>query len=377
MILISKPLIGVEEQAAVQHVLASGMLAQGPRVAAFERAFADFIGVKHAIATSNGTTALHAALLAHGIGAGDEVITTPFSFIASVNSILYCGARPVFVDIDASFNIDALQIEAAITPRTRAIMPVHLYGQPADMATIAAIAQRHQLAIIEDACQAHGATYAGRNVGAFGTGCFSFYATKNMTTGEGGMITTDDDAIAQQVRQIISHGMKVRYYHDILGYNYRMTDVAAAIGIEQLQKLPAFNARRMENAQFYDRQLARVNGLRTPQQSPTRTHVYHQYTLRVTPSFGLGRDALAEVLGQQGISTGIYYPVPVHQQAALRGLDLGGTFPVAERVASEVLAIPVHPGVTDQDRMTIVAALMRLASEHVGLPIEDGVGQLA
>lgn len=377
MILISKPLIGVEEQAAVQHVLASGMLAQGPCVAAFERAFADFIGVKHAIATSNGTTALHAALLAHGIGAGDEVITTPFSFIASVNSILYCGARPVFVDIDPSFNIDARQIEAAITPRTRAIMPVHLYGQPADMATIAAIAQCHRLAIIEDACQAHGATYAGRKVGAFGTGCFSFYATKNMTTGEGGMITTDDDTIAQQLRLIINHGMKVRYYHDILGYNYRMTDIAAAIGIEQLKKLPAFNARRMENAQFYDQQLARVNGLHTPQQSPTRTHVYHQYTLRVTPSFGLDRDALAEILGQQGISTGIYYPVPVHQQAALRGLDLGGAFPVAERMASEVLAIPVHPGVTDQDRMTIVAALMRLANEHVGLTIEDGVGQLA
>jgi dTDP-4-amino-4,6-dideoxygalactose transaminase len=361
MIPISKPLLGEEEQAAVRQVLESGVLAQGPRVAEFERAFAAFIGVKHAIATSNGTTALHAALLAHGVGPGDEVITTPFTFMASVNAILYTGARPVLCDIDHSFNLDAQLIEDAITERTRAIMPVHLYGQPAEMDTIGAIAQAHGLALIEDACQAHGARFAGRMAGSFGTGCFSFYATKNMTTGEGGMITTDDDALAERSRRVIAHGMKVRYYHDTLGYNYRITDMAAAIGIEQLKKLPSFNARRVQNARFYDQQLANIPGLLTPAVFPRRTHVYHQYTLRITPEFGQGRDALAEALARRGISTGIYYPVPVHQQQSARAAGLGqGPFPVAEHMAREVLAIPVHPALTEADRLAIVDGLISL-----------------
>jgi dTDP-4-amino-4,6-dideoxygalactose transaminase len=352
---ISKPLIGEEEQAAVRRVLESGLLAQGPRVAEFERAFAAFTGVRHAIAASNGTTALHAALLAHGVGPGDEVITTPFTFIASVNAILYTGARPVFVDIDASFNIDAQLIEAAISSRTRAIMPVHLYGQPADMGAICDIARRRGLAIVEDACQAHGATFEGRKVGAFGTGCFSFYATKNMTTGEGGMITTDDDDLAQRARRIINHGMRTRYYHETLGYNYRMTDVAAAIGIEQLKKLPSFNARRAENAHFYDRQLAGVAGLIAPRVLPNRTHVYHQYTLRVTGETGVDRDRLAAALGDAGIATGIYYPVPAHRQESLRLAGLGAAdLPAAERAARQVLAIPVHPGLTECERSSIV-----------------------
>lgn len=199
MIPIAKPLIGEEEKQAVLAVLDSGMLAQGPRVAEFEEAFAAFCGVKHAIATSSGTTALHVALLAHGIGPGDEVITTPFTFIASANAVLYVGARPVFVDIDpATFNLDPAQIEAAITPRTKALLPVHLYGLLCDMPTITALAEKYGLAVIEDACQAHGAAINGQRAGSFGTGCFSFYPTKNITTAEGGMITTNDDNVAER-----------------------------------------------------------------------------------------------------------------------------------------------------------------------------------
>ena len=363
MIPISKPLLGEEEQVAVRRVLESGMLAQGPRVAEFERAFAEFIGVKHAIATSNGTTALHATLLAHGVGPGDEVITTPFTFMASVNSILFTGARPVLVDIDDSFNINPAQVEAAITSRTKAIMPVHLYGQAADLGALDQIAHRHGLALVEDACQAHGAEFAGHKAGSFGTGCFSFYATKNMTTGEGGMITTDDEGIAQRARMIIAHGMKVRYYHETLGCNYRMTDMAAAIGIEQLKKLPAFNARRAANAAWYDQQLANIPGLITPSVAPDRTHIYHQYTIRITPEYGIGRDALAEQLGQRGIGSAIYYPIPVHRQHSMRAYGMGDLVcPITEQMADEVLSIPIHPSVTDSDRLLIADALISLAA---------------
>jgi perosamine synthetase len=362
MIPISKPFIGREEQAAVQRVLESGMLAQGPRVAEFELAFANFIGVRHAIATSNGTTALHTALLAHGVGAGDEVITTPFTFMASINAILYCGARPVLVDIDESFNLNPALIEAAITGRTKAIMPVHLYGQPANMADIGEIARAHNLVIIEDACQAHGAEFDDRKAGAFGTGCFSFYATKNMTTGEGGMITTDDDRVAQHARQIISHGMKARYYHEILGHNYRMTDIAAAVGIEQLKKLPAFNARRIDTAHFYNDHLADIPGVITPSIFPRRTHVFHQYTLRFTPDAACTRDEIAHELSAQGIATGIYYPLPVHKQESLQLLISDQiAFPIADQISSEVLSLPVHPGVSDADRLHIVQSLEAIA----------------
>ncbi len=361
MIPISKPSIGVEEKEAVLRVLDSGMLAQGPRVAELERAFAEFIGVKHAIATVNGTTALHAALLAHGIGAGDEVITVPFTFIASVNSILYAGARPVFVDVDETFNMDPSQIERAITLHTKAIMPIHLYGQSADLGRIGEITRRHNLALIEDACQAHGATFEGKHVGTFGTGCFSFYATKNMATGEGGMITTNDDRIADSARLFIAHGMRVRYYHEQLGYNYRMTDIAAAIGTEQLKKLPAANARRAETAEFYTRRLSQVPGLIAPTVAPNRTHVWHQYTIRVTPKFYLGRDQVIEKLREAGIGTGIYYPVPVHQQQSMRGIIPDGlVFPCSEQLAREVISLPVHPNVSDEQREYIVQTIENL-----------------
>jgi dTDP-4-amino-4,6-dideoxygalactose transaminase len=339
------------------------VLAQGPRVAEFERAFAAYIDVRHAIATSNGTTALHAALLAHGVGPGDEVVTVSFTFIASVNSILYTGATPRLVDIDASYNLDPSQLEQAITPRTRAIMPVHLFGQPCDMETIMEVARRHGLLVVEDACQAHGAQFHGKRTGSMGTGCFSFYATKNMTTGEGGMITTDDDAVAARARLLINHGMRVRYQHETLGYNFRMTDLAAAIGIEQLKQLESFNARRAETAAFFDEHLGSVPGLVLPKLEPGRTHVYHQYTLRVLPEFPLSRDQLAAALNAQGIGTGIYYPIPVHQQQAFDGCTWARvSLPRTEIFSAQVLSLPVHPLVTDDDRSHIVRTIRALAT---------------
>ena len=352
MIPIAKPMIGDEEKQAVLEVLDSGILAQGPRVKAFEDGFAALCGVKHAIATSSGTTALHVALLAHEIGPGDEVITTPFTFIASANSILYTGATPVFVDIDpVTFNLDPAQIEAAITPRTKALMPVHLFGLVCDMDPILALAEAHGLALIEDACQAHGAEYHGRKAGSFGTGCFSLYPTKNMTSAEGGMITTDDEEIAARCRILRQHGMQRRYYHDAVGYNFRMTDVHAAIGLAQLGKLEKHNEARIRNAAYLSQHLT---GVVTPTAPEGSHHVFHQYTIRVTDG---QRDAVLEGLGQRGIGTGVYYPVPVHQQRIYEESCRGLTLPEAERAAQEVLSLPVHPGLSAQDLEAIVAAV--------------------
>lgn len=352
MIPMARPQIGEEELAAVTEVLYSGVLAQGPRVQAFEEAFAQFLGVKYAIATSSGTTALHIALLAHGVGPGDEVIVPPFSFIATANSVLYVGARPVFVDIDPqTFNINPEQIEAAITPRTKAIMPVHLYGLPSDMEPIVAIAEKYGLVLIEDACQSHGAEYKGRKVGSFGTGVFSFYPTKNITSGEGGMITTNDPVIAEKCRMIRNHGMRRRYYHEELGFNFRMTDVHAAIGLAQLSKLETFNAARRANARYLSEHL---RGVVTPRVPPDRTHVFHQYTVRVPNG---KRDPLRAYLAERGIGSEIYYPVPIHRQEVYVRLGYHLSLPEAERAAAEVLSLPVHPGLTRADLEMIVAAV--------------------
>ncbi|HET6379517.1 MAG TPA: DegT/DnrJ/EryC1/StrS family aminotransferase [candidate division Zixibacteria bacterium] len=357
MIPIARPQMGEEEKQAVWSALESGSLAQGGRVRELEERFAAFVGVPHAVATSSGTTALHLALLGHGIGPGDEVVTVPFTFIASANSVLYTGARPVFVDVrEDDFCMDPELVEAVISPRTRALLPVSLYGQPADLPALEAIAERHGLALIEDAAQAHGAAIGDRRSGSWGTGAFSFYPTKNMTTGEGGMITTADAEHAERVRLLREHGMKVRYHHDTLGYNFRMTDVHAAIGLAQLPKLPAYNERRRAIAARYD---AELGGVITPRVRPGVTHVYHQYTIRVAR-----RDEFAERLRERGVGTGIYYPIPVHRQQPFIERGYGDQrFPVTERLSREVLSIPVHPSLTDAEVDAVIAAVNETAAE--------------
>jgi perosamine synthetase len=348
MIPISVPLLGAEEKQAVLEAIDSGQLAQGARVEAFERAFAAYCGVKHAIATSSGTTALQTAVLAHGIGPGDEVVTTPFTFIASANAVVFAGAKPVFADIlERSYNVDPSLIEKAITPRTKAILPVHLFGNPCDMEPIVRIAARYGLAMIEDACQAHGAVVDGRKVGSFGTGCFSFYPTKNVTTAEGGMITTNDDELADRARLIRSHGQRRRYYHECIGYNFRMTEIQAAIGVVQLGRLERFVEKRRANATYLT---SRLRGVVTPVESPGSRHVYHQYTIRVAE----GRDGLAEHLQERGIGTSVYYPLPVHKQVAYQKLGYADQLPVAERACKEVLSLPVHPALSQEDLERIV-----------------------
>jgi len=349
---IAKPQLGEEEKAAVMAVLDSGMLAQGQRVAEFEARFAEMCGVRHAVAVASGTAALWLALLAHGIGPGDEVITTPFSFIASSNCALFVGARPVFVDIEPdTCLIDASAIEAKITERTRAILPVHLYGQPCDMSAVMEIAGRHNLVVIEDACQAHGATFEGQSVGSFGTGCFSFYPTKNMTTGEGGIVTTNDDAVAERLRLLRNHGQSQRYRHDILGYHFRTTEIQAAIGLIQLGKLSTWNEQRVANAHYLSE---RLQGVQVPVVRPNRRHVFHQYTIRVP---GDRRQALQDHLTKQGIGTAIHYPYPIHHQPVYRSLGYDDVLPQAETASQEVLSLPVYPALSRSVLDRIVAAV--------------------
>lgn len=357
MIPIARPLIGEEEKAAVLAVLESGQLAQGPQVRAFEEEFAAFCGVQYAIATSSGTTALHVALLAHGIGPGDKVITSPFTFIASANAILFAGARPVFADIEPdTFNLDPDRVEARIPPCSRAILPVHLFGHPCDMEALLEIAAVHDLVIIEDACQAHGAMVNGRRVGSFGTGCFSFYPTKNMTTAEGGMITTDDDELAERARALRNHGMRRRYYHDLIGYNFRMTDLQAALGRVQLGKLPQRTEQRIANAAYLTERLAGSDHVIPPVVRESVTHVFHQYTVRLRKD----RNRALERLRGQGVGAEVYYPVPVHQQAPYREMGYDDRLPVAERTSQEVLSLPVHPGLTRADLECIVEGVAGL-----------------
>jgi len=358
MIPIAKPIIDEDEISAVVAVLKSGIIAQGKKVEEFEGAFAEFIGAKYAIAVNSGTAALHIALLAHGIGEGDEVITSPFTFIATANSILFTGAKPVFADIEEeTFNIAPDSIAGKITPRTKAIMPVHLYGQPCDMRRIMRIAQEHGLIIIEDACQAHGAEYEGKKVGSFGTGCFSFYPTKNMATGEGGMITTNDKNIAQKARMIRSHGQRKRYLHEILGYNYRMTDIGAAIGLCQLGKLEQFNNKRIGNTELLTGRLSGIKGLIPPSIKSNTKHVFHQYTVRITQDFGISRDELRQKLMDKGVGTEIYYPLPIHKQPLYQNLGYNDHLPNSEKAAREVLSLPVHPSLTKEDLENVVRAI--------------------
>lgn len=360
MITIAKPTIGKEEEKEVLKVLRSGIIAQGQWVEKFEKEFAKYIGTKYAVQTTSGTTALHLALTSLGVGPGDEVITTPFTFVASSNAILYTGAKPVFVDIDEdNFNIDTSLIEKKISKKTKAILLVHLYGLPADMTSIMRIAKKHHLYVIEDAAQAHGAMYKGKKVGSIGTlGCFSFYATKNMTTGEGGMVTTNSFKLAQKLRMLRNHGMiKLDYKYSFLGYNYCPTNISGALGIIQLKKLDVLNAKRIRNAKYYLNKLNNIKGIILPNLFGDRTHVFHQFTIRITKDFKMSRDSLMKLFEKNDIKPKIYYPTPLHKQKLYKDIGHKDFLPVSERLAKEVISIPVHPSLYHKDLEQIIKIL--------------------
>jgi dTDP-4-amino-4,6-dideoxygalactose transaminase len=355
MIPAALPIIGDAEREAVDRVLRAGMLAQGPEVAAFESEFSEqVVNDHHCIAVNSGTSALHLSLLAAGIGPGDEVIVPSFTFAATANSVAMTGATPVFADVEADyFSLDPEAVKAAITPRTAAVMPVHLYGHPAAVDRIQNICQEHGLLMLEDAAQAHAAALHGRPVGTWGNaGSFSFYPTKNMTSGEGGMVVTSDTNLAQRVRLLRNQGQERRYENEIVGLNNRMTDLHAAIGRVQLTRLMEWTATRQENAQRFDAQL---EGVVTPPVAPGATHVYHQDTIRVP---GHDRDQFQAELIKRGVGSGVYYPIPNHRLPAFnRTQDL----PVTERVAKECLSIPVHPSLRAADLDQIVIAVNDVA----------------
>jgi perosamine synthetase len=360
---IARPDLGREEVDAVAEVLLSGMIVQGRKVKELEGRWAELVGVRHAIAMSNGTVALMSILAGLGLGPGDEAITVAHTFAATANAILSTGATPVFVDVEPdTWLIDAKRIEAAITARTRAIVPVHLFGLVAEMDMIRAIADRHGLAVVEDAAQAHGATYRGRIAGSFGHGAFSLYATKNMTTAEGGFVTTDDDGLADWLRLYRNQGMRNRYDFEILGYNFRLTDVAAAIGLVQLDKLSRNTARRQGIAAAYDDAFADFP-VRTPPIPVGRTHVFHQYVVEV----GAARDAILASLREAGVGAEVYYPIPVHRQPYIQERGLHAELPVTDRAAATTLALPIFPGLTDDERGQVIAALRAGVERHGGL----------
>lgn len=359
MIPAAKPLIGDEERAAVDRVLRSGMIAQGPEVAAFEREFsAALAGSRECVAVNSGTSGQHLGMLALGLGAGDEVIVPSFTFAATANAVAVTGATPVFVDVDPdTFTLDPAAVEAAITERTVGIQPVHLYGHPADLAAIGAIAARHGLWVAEDAAQAHGATWDGRQVGTFGAfGMFSLYPTKNMTSGEGGMVACESASIARQVRLPRNQGMEVQYANEIAGFNNRMTDIHAAIGRVRLTRLAGWTRTRQANAAYLD---AHLTGVRTPYVAPQATHVYHQYTVRIEGATAVERDAFATAAREEHhVVRGVYYPTPVHRLPSY-GLELD--LPVTDTLAREVLSLPVHPSLSEADLERIVTAVNTLA----------------
>jgi perosamine synthetase len=351
---IARPAIGQDEISAVTAVLESGKLAAGENVTVFEKLFADYCGSTHAIAVNNGTAALHAALLAAEIGPGDEVIVPAFSFFATASAVSMTGAKPVFVDVhEETFNIDPQKVEDHITSKTKAVIGVHLFGQPFDVPGIQQVCESHNLTLVEDAAQAHGATWNGEKTGGFGQfGCFSFYATKNMTTGEGGMVTTSEKVFADRLRLIINHGQSEKYLHTRIGYNYRLTDIGAAIGIVQLKKLEKFNNRRRKNAEYFDTHI-KVKGLLTPVVSPGMHHVYHQYVIRMTDEFPMNRPDFIEYLKVKGIGSAVHYPVPLHHQPVYAVANEPDSCPISTSLASSVLSIPVHP-LLDQKELAYI-----------------------
>ncbi|WP_137844328.1 DegT/DnrJ/EryC1/StrS family aminotransferase [Microbacterium sp. 2FI] len=350
----AKPIIGDDERAAVDRVLRSGMVAQGPEVAAFESEFSQhFVAGRPVVAVNSGTAGLHLGLLAAGVGAGDEVIVPSFTFAATGNSVALTGATPVFADIEPeTFTLDPASVEASITSRTKGIMPVHLYGHPARMRELQAIADKHGIALYEDAAQAHGAALDGRPVGTFGAfAMFSLYPTKNMTSGEGGMISAATDEIARNARLLRNQGMERQYENEVIGFNARMTDIHAAIGRVQLTKVDAWTATRRSNAAFLD---ANLSGVVVPRVLDGAVHVYHQYTIRVADD----RDGFVRALKEEhNVGSGVYYPIPNHRLPSLAhfapGLDLSET----EKAAREVVSLPVHPSLSQSDLERIVAAV--------------------
>ena len=360
MIPPARPDIGPEEVAAITEVLESGMLVQGRKVAELEERWAAFCGTRHAVALSNGTVALMSIWAGLGLGSGDEVITVSHTFNATVSSILFTGAVPVFVDIEPdTYLMDAGRIEAAITPRTRAICPVSLFGLIADMDAIGAIADRHGLLVVEDAAQAHAATYRGRRAGSFGYAAFSLYGTKNMTTGEGGFVNTNDDRLADWLRMYRNQGMRERYHHDILGYNFRMTDIAAAIGLVQLDKLERNTERRQAIARRYDEGLAGLP-VRLPVWPEGRTHVFHQYTIGV----GQARDAVVADLKAAGIFCNIYYPIPCHRQPYVLELGIEADLPNTDAAAAGSFSLPMYPGLTASEQNQVIGAVRASLERH-------------
>ena len=353
MIPIAAPDVGEPEIEAVREVIESGQLADGPAVRRFEDAFADLCGTEYAVATTNGTTALHATFEALGVGEGDAVVTTPFSFVASANAIRLAGAEPVFADVDPeTLTIDPRAVGEILAERddVAAVLPVHLYGMPAEMDRLRGLADAHDVALVEDAAQAHGARYDGEVVGSLGdAGCFSFYPTKNVTSAEGGMVTTDDAELADRIRRFCDHGRVSGYEHDAVGHNFRLTSVCAAIGSAQLERLPSFNLARRGNAAYLNDRLA-DSAVETPTERPGVRPVYHQYTIRTDD-----REALAAHLEAHGVDSAVYYPIPIHEQAAYDGYDVDA--PVAERAAERVLSLPVHPGLSVEDVRTVARAV--------------------
>ena len=351
----AKPLIGDEERAAVDRVLRSGMIAQGPEVAAFETEFSEHFKLGRAcVAVNSGTSGLHLGLLSCGIGAGDEVIVPSFTFAATANSVALTGAKPIFADIsEDDFTLDPASVESSITERTKAIMPVHLYGHPAKMDQLRAIADKHGLMLFEDAAQAHGAALNGTPVGAFGEfAMFSLYPTKNMTSGEGGMVSAANAEIERNLRLYRNQGMLQQYHNEVVGLNNRMTDIHAAIGRVQLTKVGAWTRTRQENAAFLS---ANLEGVTPPPIADGAVHVFHQYTVRVAGD----RDGLSRALKEEyNVGSGMFYPVPNHR---LKPFKADVELPETERAAKECLSLPVHPSLSQGDLERIVMAVNALA----------------
>jgi perosamine synthetase len=350
LIPVAKPEIGKAERKAVDRVMRSGLLAQGPEVTNFEKEFSKFVEDRECVAVNSGTSALHVALLSLGIGKGDEVIVPSFTFAATANSVALTGATPVFVDIDPiTFCIDPVEIAKAITPKTKAIQVVHLYGLAAEMPAIMKIAKKYKLLVIEDAAQAHLASIEGKPVGSFGdAAAFSFYPTKNMTSGEGGMIVFKDSSAARTARLYRNQGMEKRYENELVGFNLRMTDIHAAIGRVQLSKLEEKTLRRQENAAYLSENI--INSVAVPLTPKGYSHVFHQYTIKVRGN----RDSFASKLTDLGVASGVYYPIPVHE---LPAFGKKKNLPNTTAVCEQVLSLPVHPALSKSDLKTIARAV--------------------